>query len=67
MNGLEPNGSFQITCDLLMDQNYNNTTACDVAKLAPIFFTGTYSSKKISTDIIHSQLLQLVTGLLRII
>jgi hypothetical protein len=46
MNGLEPNGSFQITCDLLMDQNYNNTTACDVAKLIPIFFTGIYSSTK---------------------
>jgi hypothetical protein len=67
MNGLEPIGSFQITCDLLMDQNYNNTTACDVAKLIPIFFTGIYLSKKTSADITHSQLLKLVTGLLRII
>jgi hypothetical protein len=37
MNALEPNESFQITCDILKDQNYNNTTACDVAKLIPIF------------------------------
>jgi hypothetical protein len=67
MNGLKPIVSFQITCDFLMDQNYNSTTACKVAKLIPIFFTGIYSNKKTNTDITHSPLLKLVTGLLRII